>query len=69
MKVGTTTRNVGRRISANVTIELQDRHPTPRSDVNCTNYYDVAPLDTMWPDQPLLAPEVGILRVRLTSLV
>jgi hypothetical protein len=60
---------VGRRISANVAIELQDRHPTPFRDVNRSNYYDVAPLDTTWPDPPLLAPKVGRLRVRLAKLV
>ena len=50
-----------------VTIELQKWHPTPRRNVNRSDYYDVAPLDTIWPDPPLNV--AGILRVRLTSLV
>ena len=50
-----------------ITIELQKWHPTPRRNVNRSDYYDVAPLDTIWPDPPLNV--VGIPRVRLTSLV
>ena len=59
------------RISEKVTIELQDWHPTPRSDVNCPNYQDAAPLrlDTTWSDLPKLAPNVGGPKVRFTSLV
>jgi len=59
------------RISDKVTIELQDWHPTPRSNVNCSNYYDAAPLrlNITWPaDLPKLVPDVGAPRVRLTSL-
>jgi hypothetical protein len=40
-------------LSYNVTIELQDWHPTPCRDMNCANNYDVAPLDIA--DMPLLA--------------
>lgn len=59
---------MGRRISANVTIELQDRHPTPHGDMNCADNYDVAPLDAMWPDSPLFKPVVARTRARLKSL-
>jgi len=61
------TRNVGGRISANVTIELENWHPTPRRDVNRSNYYDVAALDTAWPNVPQLLA-IGSLGVQLTTL-
>ena len=35
------------RTSEDVTIELQKWHPTPHSNVNGSDYNDVAPMDTM----------------------
>ena len=36
----------------NVTIQLHYRHPTSRRNVDGTDDYNVASLDTTWPDPP-----------------
>jgi hypothetical protein len=38
--------------SKNVTIKLDNWHPTSCRDVDSTDNYDIAALDAIWPDPP-----------------
>jgi hypothetical protein len=47
----------------NITIQLHYRHPSSRRNVNSTDEHNVVALNAIWPDAPLLAPDVFTLRV------
>jgi len=57
--------NGAERISENIAVELQDRHPTPGGHMNGANDHDIASPDASFPNAP---PQVGIPGIWFTTL-
>ena len=53
------------RISENIAVELQDRHPASRGYMNGANDHDIASPDASFPNAPL---QVGIPGIRFITL-